>query len=384
MAKDKGKSDKRIRDWHRRRLVGEEIEDISASRQQVRRKGIKLREDSFAGRTQAQGEPDLAGTTQVEGMVTAVFRRGAYVRLAGRQVFCGLAKTFRAPATSSPLAVGDIVTVALSKAAHTGGRLDIDKDRMDGMMLSRQPRRTVIARPQPRSAKRNDKYDEDLAYDKVIAANMDVMLVVASVREPSLRPRLIERFLIVAERGELKPILAINKIDLQPPDEESLEHLADLGAKIILCSARGGQGMEDLRTALTGKSSVLVGASGVGKSTLINVLVPGAEAATREVRSKDQRGRHTTAAAAVFDLPGGGLIVDTPGVRELGVRLQPTEAAWYFPEFEEFAPQCRFNDCTHTHEPHCAVQAAVEDGRLKPQRYESYLRLLENIEENLM
>ncbi|MCK4602480.1 MAG: ribosome small subunit-dependent GTPase A, partial [Phycisphaerae bacterium] len=143
-----------------------------------------------------------------------------------------------------------------------------------------------------------------------------------------------------------------------------------------------GQGLEDLRAALLGRRSVLAGASGVGKSTLINALVPEADAATRAIRMKDQRGRHTTSAAVVYDLPKGGVIIDTPGIRELGVGLKAGELPWYFPEFEPLSPQCKFNNCTHTHEPDCAVVRAVEEGNILPRRYESYLRILESLKGN--
>jgi ribosome biogenesis GTPase len=117
----------------------------------------------------------------------------------------------------------------------------------------------------------------------------------------------------------------------------------------------------------------------VGKTALINALVPGASEATGAVREADGRGRHTTSAALVYDLPGGGIIVDTPGIRELGMNLTAAELPWYFPEFEPLAPVCRFNDCTHTHEPDCAVVAAVEAGQISRRRYESYLRIMDSL-----
>jgi ribosome biogenesis GTPase len=147
---------------------------------------------------------------------------------------------------------------------------------------------------------------------------------------------------------------------------------------------------------------VLAGASGTGKSALINALVPDAGAATRSIRMKDERGRHTTAAATVYDLPPlrpdagaaagpaelpigagpGGILVDTPGVREIGIAIDLEELPWYFPEFEPFLAECRFNNCTHTHEPGCALLAAVEAGRVPRRRYESYLRIRESLTEN--
>jgi len=238
----------------------------------------------------------------------------------------------------------------------------------------------------------------------VIAANMDVLLIVASTCQPPLRPRLIERFLIVAERGEMRPVVMVNKIDLAAPEPGLVEQLRELGPEVVLGSARTGQGLEGLRRLLAGRRSVLAGASGVGKSTLINALVPGADAATGEIRMKDQRGRHTTAATAVYELPAcelppappppaaadlpklpfdiaGGLLVDTPGVRELALAIEPEQLPWYFPEFEPHVPHCRFSNCTHIHEPDCAVLAAVQAGQIPFRRYESYARMRQSLEE---
>jgi ribosome biogenesis GTPase len=210
---------------------------------------------------------------------------------------------------------------------------------------------------------------------------MDVLLIVASVRSPALKIGVIDRFLIVAQRGELTPLIVINKTDLAQAPHDAIADLRARGLNVLTCSAVSNEGLDAVLAALAGKQSVLAGASGVGKSTLINALVPGAGAATNEVRQRDQRGRHTTSSAAVYDLPGGGIVVDTPGVRELGVGLTAAELPWYFPEFETHAPRCRFNDCTHTHEPGCAVVAAASECVIPPARYAAYLRLLETLDE---
>jgi len=382
MARRKGKSGRRIKDWHQRYVSGEEEGGTAARRGKLSARGVKLppsRLDSPDGRADVSLE-DLA---RAEGLVIGVFARGALVRIDRRELFCGIAKTFRAPEDASALAVGDDVTVALTRAEHADAAAE-DGDRADGMILSRRARETALARPRPRSGKRRDAYDDEI-FDKVIAANMDVLLVVAAACDPPLRHGLIDRFLIIAERGELTPVLAINKIDLArpdtPDDRRVLDDFRALGIDIFFCSARTGEGLDALRAALAAKRSVLAGASGVGKSTLINAMVPSAAAATRTVRLKDQRGRHTTSAASVYDLPGGGLLVDTPGIRELGMKLDVEELPWYFPEFEQRAQACHFNDCTHTHEPDCAIRAAVEGGKIPPRRYASYLRLRETLDD---
>ncbi|HUS47890.1 MAG TPA: ribosome small subunit-dependent GTPase A [Phycisphaerae bacterium] len=374
MARRKGKSERRIKDWHQRYSAGDEVKGAAAPRQRMSRRAVKLGAGSFAA-----AEADLEGMERKTGMVVGLFRGGATVRLEGRRLLCGIAKTFRAPGGTSPLAVGDDVTVALVPAGYMQGRTDTDKRRADGVILSRGPRKSALSRPQPWSGKRRVEYKTQVP-EKVIAANMDVLLIVAATRQPRMRRALIDRFLIIAERGELKPLLAVNKIDLQPPDEGLLAEFSHLGLEIFRCSAVTGAGLAALAAALAGRRSVLAGPSGVGKSTLVNALVPGAEAATREIRMKDERGRHTTSAAVVYDLPAGGMIVDTPGIRELGMHIEAAVLPWYFPEFEAAAAKCRFKNCTHTAEPDCAVRDAAEAGAILPRRYESYLRILDTLE----
>ncbi|MGB2821902.1 MAG: ribosome small subunit-dependent GTPase A [Phycisphaerae bacterium] len=393
--KGKGKSGRRIKGWHGRYHAGEDAEKKAHRGRKHTRRAVKLPPDRLAA-----PEQDQEDLPKAEGLVVAVYRRGATVRIGAEEVFCAIAKTFRAAENASALAVGDVATVALTQAHHTDGHLQIDGDRTEGMILSRRLRETALSRPRPTSARRVDRYQTDV-FEQVIAANMDVLLIVAATRQPKLRPRLIERFLIVAERGELEPLLAVNKIDLAPPPKETVRELRDLGVDILPCSALTGEGLDALRARLAGRRSVLAGASGVGKSALINALVPDAGAATRAIRMKDQRGRHTTAAAAVYDLPAlgahasasgeqaelpvgvgpGGILVDTPGVRELGFAIDLEDLPWYFPEFEPFVPECHFNNCTHTHEPGCALLAAVEAGHVLRRRYESYLRIRESLTE---
>lgn len=374
MAKGKGKSTRRMKGFGGRLASGEDL-DALARHQKVIPPAVKLPPWRAAA-----PQDNLDALPKLEGLVVGLFPGGVIVRHAGDELLCGVAGTFRAPEGSSALAVGDVVTVAIIHDRHSDGNIGGDKDRADGMILSRQPRRSALSRPMPRSGKRRDDYEDD-AFEKVIAANMDALLIVVSTAQPRPRRGLIDRFLIIAERGELTPIVVFNKIDLAEADPALLADLTDRKITLLACSAETGAGLDALRDLLGHKHSVLAGASGVGKSTLVNAIVPGAQAATRPIRLRDERGRHTTAAATVYDLAGGGVLVDTPGVRELGLRMQAAELPWYFPEFDAFAPACRFKDCSHTHEPLCAVQAAVEDGRIQPQRYESYLRLLETLEE---
>jgi len=370
MAKGKGKSRRRLRDWQHRLREGE-LDDASPRRQSVTAREVKIPAHRLAA-----PQENMEDLPKAEGMVIGFFPGGAIVRKDREELLCGIAKTFRAPENASHLAVGDRVTVALTR--HVDGDTESDKVRTDGFLIARTPRRTLLARPQPTSGKYQDIYETE-TFLKVIVANVDQLLVVVSMRQPRCRRALIDRFLIVAERGELRPILIVNKIDLARPDEQFLDDLLSTDLQVCFCSAETGEGIEELARHLTDQASVFAGPSGVGKSTLVNALIPGADALTRKVRSKDMRGRHTTSAAVVYDLPKGGMIVDTPGIRELGMDLTAQELPWYFPEFGPYVHDCRFNDCTHTHEPDCAVTAAVESGAIDARRYESYVRILETL-----
>jgi len=376
MARRKGKSRRRVKDWNRRfrRKHPEEL-DEAYDAESLQPERVKLGPDRTAGVAE---EDRLDDRPRAEGMVTGMFRGGAYVRVGRQDLPCRIAGTFRAPEGFTPLTVGDEVAVALTPAEHLSGDRSLDKDRADGVILSRRPRQTALARPSGYRGKRRGQYDE-AGVEKVIVANMELLLIVVATRQPPTRGGLIDRFCIVAERGEMEPVVVFNKIDLAAADEEMVAELESGGIRLVRCSGKTGEGLEELRAAVVGRRSVLAGASGVGKSTLVNALVPGADLATRQVRAKDQRGRHMTASATVHELPEGGILVDTPGVRELAMGIDAAELPWYFPEMAELAGGCRFNDCSHTHEPDCAVRDAVEAGAISLRRYHSYLRILESL-----
>jgi ribosome biogenesis GTPase len=257
----------------------------------------------------------------------------------------------------SALAVGDRVRLAEENGIVT----------LEAVL----PRRTVLARPDPLHAHRQ----------RLIAANVDVVIHVVSLKSPPLRPRLIDRFLIAIQRGGAKPVICINKVDLLDAEEREaelpkLEPYLDLDVPIIGCSTKTGEGLEKLRAEVDGKMSALVGHSGVGKSSILNALDESLQLATNTLHRKRATGRHTTSASTLYDFGEGTYLIDTPGIREFGLwDLDRNTLRDYFPEFEEPSELCRFTDCTHVHEPDCEVKERVERGELNRARYETYARL---------
>jgi len=215
---------------------------------------------------------------------------------------------------------------------------------------------------------------------RLIAANVDVVIHVVSVKAPPLRPRLIDRFLIAIQRGGAQPVICVNKIDLidAAERERELEKLApylELDVPVIGCSTRTGEGLDALRDAVQGKMAALVGHSGVGKSSILNALDTSLQLVTNALHKRGT-GRHTTSASTLYDFGGGTLLIDTPGIREFGLwDLDRDSLRDYFPELTEPSESCRFTNCTHVHEPDCEVQQRVERGELNPARYETYVRL---------
>jgi len=296
-------------------------------------------------------EPPAADSATSEGLVLAISRTECVVRCADESV------TLRLPSPGDfrvSIAVGDRVRFDL----HTG---------QVGEAL---PRRTVLSRPDPHNAHR----------ERVLVANVDLVAVVVPANR--IRPGLIDRFLIGIERGGADALICANKVDLCEPPElwTRLEPYAALDVPIVMCSAATGFGIDRLRERISDKLCAFVGQSGVGKSSLLNRLAPGADAATTAVRDHDGKGRHTTTSSTLYDAGGGAQIIDTPGIRSFGLwRLDRRELAAYFPEFAQLGA-CRFRDCTHSHEPGCALEEAVSDGRLSRARWATYSRILRSLD----
>jgi ribosome biogenesis GTPase len=234
------------------------------------------------------------------------------------------------------------------------------------------PRRSLLTRADPHDSRRA----------RAIAANIDVVVVMVAAKAPPLHPRLIDRYLVAVERSGARAALAVNKVDLLTDAERGevldlLQPYLGLPIPVVLCSVTTGEGIEDLRDVLAGATCVFVGQSGVGKSSLLNALHEEAAAKTGAVRGGDGRGRHTTSASSLYELPGGVRVIDTPGIRSFSVDdADALTIADGFAEFAPYAARCRYRDCAHTREPGCAVKAAVDDGAITRSRYASYRKLL--------
>jgi ribosome biogenesis GTPase len=238
------------------------------------------------------------------------------------------------------------------------------------------PRRSQLTRREPGAG-----YGE-----RVLAANVDQVVVVMAATRPEPHVRMLDRFLAIAEANELLPRVVINKLDLVS-EEETLHRFADYrhaGYTVHLTSVKAGTGLAELRQAMDGLVSVYTGPSGVGKSSLLNTMYPGLNLRVGEISESVQKGRHITVGGLLHALPGpgGGYVVDTPGLREVGLwGLPPALLPACFPEFRAYLHECRFTDCTHIAEPGCAVRAAVEAGSVSRARYESYAKLRAELEE---
>ena len=262
---------------------------------------------------------------------------------------------------TNPVAVGDIVQVE-------------DKGGDAPVVGAIEPRKNYIIR---RASNLSKEF-------QIIAANLDQAVLVATLTNPVTSTTFIDRFLATAEAYQVPAVLAFNKVDLLDTDEwrQQLDGLKSLyesiGYPVITMSAATGEGAEALRTQLSDRMSLLSGNSGVGKSSIINLLVPEAHVRVGDVSQTHHKGMHTTTFSELLDLPGGGAIIDTPGVKAFGtIDFERAEVAHYFPEIFRISDGCRFNNCTHTHEPGCAVLDAVEQGAIAHSRFVSYLSILD-------
>jgi ribosome biogenesis GTPase len=238
-----------------------------------------------------------------------------------------------------------------------------------GMIEAIEPRASSLVRldPRPRGV-----------YQQIMLANIDQLVLVFACSQPAPRLRMLDRFLVIAEKQGIPAAIVANKVDLVGMEkaQELFGVYPGLGYPVMYTSVKSGLGVEELRARLSGKISGLAGPSGVGKSSLLNRIQPELGLAVREVSNLTTKGRHTTVVRQLFALDAGGYVADLPGLRSLALwDTQPEELDGYFPELRERVEECQFNDCTHQNEPGCAVIQAVKDGRVSAERYESYLRL---------
>jgi ribosome biogenesis GTPase len=221
----------------------------------------------------------------------------------------------------------------------------------------------------------------------IVAANLDQSLLFATLKEPKTSLGFIDRFLVISEAYHVPAIIVFNKADLFKKKElekfELVKRIYEpIGYKIQLMSIEKNEGVNEVMDLLKGKITLLSGHSGVGKSTFINAVFPDLKLRTKEVSGWSGKGLHTTTFAEMFDLPGGGSIIDTPGIREMGVvDISKQELSHYFPEMRAVMNDCQFNNCVHLEEPGCAVKEAVNDGRIHAERYLSYLNIRDTIED---
>jgi len=211
--------------------------------------------------------------------------------------------------------------------------------------------------------------------EHVLVANVDQVVIVAALAEPFLKPHLVDRYLVAASMGSLRPIVCFNKADLvdHTDFQQLLGLYAQLGVPVVLASAQTGQGITALRKHLHDRQTVIAGQSGVGKTSLLNAVQPGLKLRVREVSEANQKGRHTTTTAELIKLEFGGWVVDTPGIRQFDLwNVVPAELDGHFPEFRPFVTRCGFPGCSHLRENNCAVRGALREGWIDPQRYYSY------------
>lgn len=285
----------------------------------------------------------------------------------GQLIDCKLKGNFRLKGirSTSPVAVGDFVQI-VTNAEGTA------------MITAIDDRKNYIIRKSPNLSKQS----------QIIAANLDQAFLLVTIKYPETSTIFIDRFLAGAEAYRIPVVLVFNKTDLLNEEERHYQQMMmnlyeTIGYHCVEISAETGQGLEVIDALLAQKVTLLSGNSGVGKSTLINVLIPHAEQRTAEISDAHGTGIHTTTFSEMIALPHGGYVIDTPGIKGFGTfDIEPEELTSYFKEIFAFSKDCKFNNCTHTHEPGCAVRTAVENHYISESRYQSYLSMLDDKDEN--
>jgi ribosome biogenesis GTPase len=307
---------------------------------------------------------------------------GTSVQLAIDPTICRLGRVLRVQGLHSTVQLDDgslrrcatrrILKTLATDQRHVvaaGDRVWVRPERADEGIIERvEPRHGILSR-----ASRGRQH--------VLVTNVDQVIVVVSAAEPKLKPHLVDRYLVMAEKYEIDPVICINKIDLV--DAADLQPLigvySQLGYRVLLVSAERGWNIDFLRTLLKDRQSAFAGQSGVGKSSLLNAVEPGLQLRVREVSAENEKGRHTTTTAELIPLAAGGYVFDTPGIRQFQLwDVIPQEVAGFFRDLRPYVSRCRYPNCSHNHEEPCAVKDAVADGFIDARRYESYLAMLDD------
>ena len=256
-----------------------------------------------------------------------------------------------------------------------GDRVMVEPDGDNSAIVEILPRRNYVIRRASNLSKESH----------IIAANIDQAMLVATLFSPTTNVEFIDRFLVTCEAYRVPATIVLNKIDLARTEPEMLAAFKQIytlaGYRIIECSATSGEGVDEVRELLASRTTLVSGNSGVGKSTLVGAVEPSIDIRTGAISEAHQKGKHTTTFSQMYPLPSGGAVIDTPGIKGFGLIDIADEELWhYFPEMMREAEGCQFYNCTHTHEPRCAVVEAVKEGRIALERYESYLKILDEDE----
>jgi ribosome biogenesis GTPase len=315
-----------------------------------------------------------------QGIVFKKSQGNYFVRQNGRVVTCAISNRLRkvliypiAAPTSLRHRVQDVKDIkSVDPVAVGDAVLFSDGGHDTGVITEVLPRRNQLAR----------RHAGPKPLEQVIVANVDVLAAVMAAAHPAPKWELLDRYLATAELAGIPALICLTKTDLvnEAVFADDLDDYRRLGYRVIATSAKTGAGLDQLQEALTGKLSVFVGKSGVGKTSLLNTLQPGLGLRVNEVSSLTTKGKHTTSHVEMVDLEFGGQVVDTPGMREFGLwQLDTDDLAFGFVEMRPYLGACKFGlDCSHTHEPQCAIKMAVEAGHIRPRRYQSYLRMRED------
>jgi ribosome biogenesis GTPase len=344
-------------------------------------KSQDLQEDSLVRSERVSGKGELTRKRTIMGAEAATDDTGLSVHLEVDETVCRRGRVLSVHGLTSAVEAEDghifhCATRRLLKTLSTDQRSVVAAG---DLVLFRPagPAEGIIERVEPRHGvlSRTSK-----GRQHVIVANVDQLIIVTSAAEPTIKPNLIDRYLVTAEKMAVRPVIVINKIDLV--DLAELQPLigvyGQMGYRVLSVSATTGFGIEQVRRLTLGKESVIAGQSGVGKSSILNAIEPSLQLKVREVSAENQKGKHTTTAARLIRLERGGYIVDTPGIRQFQLwDVIPEEVTGYYRDLRPFVNLCRFPDCTHTHETGCGVKNGVADGRLDMRRYDSCCHLRE-------